>query len=97
MVAGMHRALALSLVIASSGCAFGLPLTRMSEEHDANASKFTRCETSYYLIGMLIDAVVITSVVAFGEDFTATDGLIVAPFALDALVGTAVTGGCLRD
>jgi hypothetical protein len=92
----MHRALALSLVIASSGCAFGLPLTR-TEEHDANASKFTRCETAYYLVGMLIDAVVITSAVAFGEKATATDGLIIAPFALDALVGTGMTVGCLRD
>lgn len=96
----MLRAAVLGLVL-TSGCAslFG-PLVASSEEPDskgnASQSKFTRCGMGGFIVGGLIDGVVIASDLLISEEFSLLDGVIIVPFALDILIGASLQGGCYK-
>lgn len=92
----MRRCTLIAWVLA--GCATGLPLSKsMGRSDDEQRSKFSRCEVAYYLVGLGIDAVIISADLGIGQEINGYDALLLAPVAIDALLGTALTVGCMTD
>ena len=86
--------------LVAGGCATGLPVIHAvdpSEPASPQRSKFGRCETVYYLAGLAIDATVAGGDLAYGEEINLLDVGLLTPFAIDALIGTALVLECLGE
>ena len=96
----MKLAIALTLL---ASCATVMPLgASLGRERDEEVeseppSKFSRCEVMWFIVGMLIDGVVVAGDIAYGEKIDAVAALIFVPAGLDVLIASAAMGKCLSD
>ncbi len=84
-----------------SGCAsvIGPLITHesASEKHNNSPSRFAACGTSGYIVGGAIDTVIGAGDLLLGEEIDAIDALVVAPLALDILIGAVQQISCHQD
>lgn len=86
------------VLVCASGCASVVgPLVAhedATDKHNNQPSRFSRCGTGGFIVGALIDSVVIAGDLLISEEYNYIDGLVIAPFALDILIGAGFQGNC---